>query len=136
MNTSKTKVVVYSRGKIRNIQVFTFGDSELEVLDDYTYSGVTMNYNGHFKKAISKQVCQARRAMFSLLGKIRRLQLPVDIASELFDKLVLPMLLYGSEIWGFEDISQIEVFYRKKLRHILKLNKSTASCIVYGDTGR
>ena len=61
----------------------------------------------------------------------------MDIASELFDKLVLPILLYGSEIWGFEDISQIEVFYRKKKKkNILKLNKSTASCIVYGETGR
>ena len=44
--------------------------------------------------------------------------------------------MYGSESWGFEDISQIEVFYRKKLRNIFKLNKSTASCIVYGETGR
>ena len=75
--------------------MFTFGDSELEVVRRrliYTYLGVTINYNGHFKKAtsISKQVCQARRGMFSLLGKIRRLQLPMDIASDLFDKLVLP----------------------------------------------
>ena len=32
--------------------MFTFGDSELEEVDDYTYLGVTMNYNGHFKKKL------------------------------------------------------------------------------------
>ena len=69
-----------------------------------------MNYNGRFSKAISKQVCQARRAMFSVLGKIKKLNLSVDIACELFDSLVLPIALYGSEVWGFESITQDVLF--------------------------
>ena len=136
VNTSKTKVMIFSRGKIRKKPLFSFGDNELEIVDDYIYLGITMNYNGRFKKAISKQVSQARRAMFKILGKIRQLLLPPDIACELFDKVVLPILLYGSEIWGFEDITQVEIFYRNFLRNVLKVNKSTASCMIYGETGR
>ena len=50
--------------------------------------------------------------------------------------MILPVLLYGSEVWGYEDISQIEVFHRKFLRTILFVNKCTPDCMVYGETGR
>ena len=136
VNTTKTKVVVFSRGKIRKRPAFTYAGDELDVVDDFIYLGVTLNYNGRFKKAISKQVSQAKRAMFSVLSNIRKLKLPIDISCELFDSLVLPIALYGSEVWGFEDITQIEVFHRKFLRNILGVHKSVASCMIYGETGR
>ena len=74
--------------------------------------------------------------MYSVLSKIRKLRLPIDISCELFDRLVLPIALYGSEVWGFEDIAQIEVFHRKFLRNILGVHKSVTSCMIYGETGR
>ena len=74
--------------------------------------------------------------MFSLLTKSRRLSLPVDIQCELFEKIVLPILLYGSEVWGYTNVLPIEVFYRKFLRIVLFLNKSCANCIVYGEVGK
>ena len=88
------------------------------------------------KKAIAKQVSQARKAMFLLFKKASKLQLPVDIQCQLFDHMVLPILLYGSEIWGFQDIKQIEVFHRKFMKYILHLHSCTPSCMVYGELGR
>ena len=38
--------------------------------------------------------------MFALLSKGRVLQLPVDIMLEMFNKTVLPITLYGCEVWG------------------------------------
>ena len=61
------------------------------VVDDYVYLGVKFHYNGSFKKAISKQVTQARKALFGMLSKARSLVLPIDIQCELFDKTVLPV---------------------------------------------
>ena len=54
---------------------------------------------------------------------------------DLFDKMILPILLYGCEIWGFENLDNIEVFYRKFLKYILKVNQQTPNCMVYGETG-
>ena len=62
--------------------------------------------------------------------------LPIDIVLDLFDKMILPILLYGSEIWGYENLDSIEVFYRAFLRYILRLNKQTTNCMVYGEAGR
>ena len=136
VNASKTKVVIFSRGKVRRIPEFVYGGDPLEVVDDFVYLGVKFNYNGSFKKAISKQVTQARKALYSMLVKAKKLQLSVDTQCHLFDHLVLPVLLYGCEVWGYECIDQIEVFHRKFLRKVLNVNKCTPDCMVYGETGR
>ena len=69
VNASKTKIVVFSRGKVRRIQKFVYDGGVLEVVYDFVYLGVTSYYNGNFKKAIAKQVTQARKAMYSMLVK-------------------------------------------------------------------
>ena len=147
VNVSKTKIVVHSRGKVRKKPTFYFGGSPIEMVDDYCYLGITMNYNSRFDqgvvirtpwfdKAIKKQCEQASRAMYSLLKKITKLHLPVDLALHLFDSLVTPILLYGCEIWGFSNIEQVERVHLKFCKAILKVNKSTPSCMVYGELGR
>ncbi len=112
MNTSKTKIVIFSRGKERIYPDVVFGTEKLDVVDEYVYLGVKFNYNGNYKKMIAKQITQARKA---LLTQARKLQLPIDIQCQLFDHLVLPILLYGSEVWGYKDLLQVEVFHRKFL---------------------
>ena len=136
VNTSKTKVVIFSRGKVQQYPEFKFGDSVLEVVSEYAYLGTVFNYNNRFSKAINKQVTQAKKAMFALLTKTRRLSLPTDVICDLFDKTVLPILLYGCEIWGFSNVNEIEVFYRRFLKTTLKLSTSTPNCMVYGEVGR
>ena len=51
----------------------------------------------------------------------------LDIVLDLFDKMILSILLYGSEIWGYEYIDSIEIFYRNFLKYILRLNKLLAA---------
>ena len=134
INISKTKIVIFSRGKIRKYPVFKIGLTEVEVADDYIYLGVTFNYNGSFRKAIVKQISQARRAMFVLLQKARILRLPIDIVLELFDICVVPVLLYGCEIWGFENLRDVDVFHRNFLRTVFKSYKCTPNCMLYGES--
>ena len=38
------------------------------------------------------------KAMFSLIGKCRKLDLPIDIQIMLFNSLVKPIVLYGAEV--------------------------------------
>jgi hypothetical protein len=135
VNASKTKVVIFSKGKVRKFPDFLLGSKKLEVVGDYTYLGIIFNYNGKFKNAIKKLVNQATRAMYAILSKSRKLCLPIDIQIQLFDAMVKPILLYGVEVWGFESLEAVEVVHRKFLKNILNVNTSTASCMVYGETG-
>ena len=73
INISKTKIMIFSRGKVRKYPNFYLNKEEIEVVENYTYLGVVFNYDGSFKKAIEKQISQARKAMFSLLEKAKNL---------------------------------------------------------------
>ena len=48
----------------------------------------------------------------------------------------MPILLYGSEIWGFEDLAQIETFFCRYCKELLGLHKRTPNCMVYGEIGK
>jgi hypothetical protein len=135
VNTSKTKIVIFSRGWIKRLPSFTFGEDSIEVQHDYNYLGATFNYNGSFQKHVSKQASLAKRALFSLLSKIRKLCLPIDIARHLFDTCITPILTYGCETWGFANLQALESVQACFYKYLLKLNRSTASCIVLGEVG-
>ena len=92
VNTSKTNIMVFSKGKVRNLPTLLFGEEPIAAQHTYTYLGILFNYNSNFKKAMRKQISQAKRAMFSLLSKARKLQLPLDLQCHLFDTCVIPVL--------------------------------------------
>jgi hypothetical protein len=69
---------------------------------------VVFNYNGNFGKAREKLVNQARRSLFSIYKRISNQPIPVDLQLKLFDSIEEPILLYGSEVWGFENNIDIE----------------------------
>ena len=62
--------------------------------------------------------------MFLLKSRIRNLNLPIYCQLKHFDHTVLPILLYGCEIWGFENdaITGIENVHTRFLQSILELN--------------
>ena len=135
INVTKTKIVIFSRGKVKKYPKFTIGNEEVKVCDDYLYLGVTFNFNGSFRKAISKQITQARKAMFAVLEKAKILRLPVDIVCDLFDKCVVPVYCMVPKVWGCENLRDIEIFHRNFLRMVLKTFKFTPNCMLYGETG-
>jgi len=136
INTQKTKVLIFSRGKIRNVPAFTYEENIIEVVWEYKYLGVLFNFNNSFKKAQKLQFCSANRAMFTLLKKCRQLELPIDIQIELFDKCVQPILIYGSEIWALETLELCDRLQLRFLKILLNLRTSTPNCIVLGEVGK
>ena len=135
VNISKTKVVIFSNGKVILFPAFLFGHDIVEVVYEYVYLGVKFFYNASFLPSINKQVGQAKRAFYALMNKIRSLRLPVDLCIQLFDQLVMPIMLYGCEVWGYSDINQVEILHRKFLKQILNIHTNTPSAMVHGETG-
>jgi len=136
INVEKTKIVVFSRGKIRKKPVFSYNDTPIEIVDDFVYLGTLINYNGKSNKTKKRTCDQASKAMFSIIGKARKLNLPVEIQMHLFDSVVLPILLYGCEVWGSQQVRDIERVHLKFCKMVLGLSQYTSSAMVYGETGR
>ena len=72
--------------------------------------------------------------MYGIIRKIRQFRLPVDCQLDLFDIVVVPV--YGSEVWGYENLDVIERIHLKFLMHVLNLQTSTQSYMVFGETSR
>ena len=102
--------------------------------------GALFSYNGRFVKNNQRLADQARKAMFSVLRKSRKLHLPVDLQLQLFDSMVMPILLYGSEVHvtGFENTDILERLCTQFYKIILNVTvkKSTPHIMLYGELGR
>ena len=46
--------------------------------------------------------------------------------------MVVPILLYGCEIWGYENIDIIENIHINFMRRILPAKRSTPTFMLYG----
>ena len=136
INIDKTKIMVFSKTQWKGNFILQYEGKDLENVQELKYLGVIFNYNGSFVKNRKHVYEQAQRAMFSLLRRSRQLDLPLDIQLELFDKLIMPILTYGCEVWGFENLNIIEKLHLKYLIYILGVKMSTPTCMVLGETGR
>jgi len=136
VNTAKTKAVVFSRGKIRKLPELFYNGIKLEVVFDFQYLGININYNGSFKPAQKCLYNKACKAMFALIRKMKKLLLPIDVQIELFDRTIVPILLYGSEIWCPQMCELANKLQIRFFKIILKLGKSTPTHMILGELGR
>ena len=67
LNTSQTKVVVFSKRRFRSNFNFNMYGQPIEVQDSYSYLGVTLNYNGNFNSARKKLLDQTQKSLYGLL---------------------------------------------------------------------
>ena len=134
VNTSKSNILIFSKGRLGNYN-FTYQGQALEIVNEYKYLGILFSKSGSFYNAKKHIAKQGTRALYSLLKKVKRLSLPIDMQIDIFNKTVKPVLLYGCEIWGFGNLEIIERVQLKFLKYILNVRKSTPSCIIYGETG-
>jgi hypothetical protein len=68
--------------------------------------------------------------------KIRNIKIPIDLQWKIFDALVAPILLYGSEVLGFEKNDNIEKVHLQFLKKNLGVRITTPNFLVYGELGR
>ena len=72
---------------------------------------------------------------------IKRIQytcgnIPFDVFCDLFDTMVVPILCYGSEIWGFEYCENIEKVQRRFKKYYLGVGSGASNAAIYGECGR
>ena len=135
INTDKSKVIVFG-SRLKKPFQFKLGPNDLETVDSYKYLGVIFSKSGSFLTARKHIAQQARKALYYLYTRINNLNLPIDLQIKLFDHTVLPILTYGCEVWGFENIKILERIHAEFLRTITKTKKSTPHYMLFAELGR
>ena len=111
INHDKSKIITFG-SRTNNALVFNLGPHELEIVDHYKYLGVYFSKSGSFLYARKHIAAQARKTLHLLYMRINNLHLPVDLQLKLFDNTVLPILTYGSEVFGYEIYRCLSAFTR------------------------
>ena len=117
----KIKIVIFSKQKDGAENTFVIGAKEVEVVEEFKYLGVTFKFNGHFNNNFEDLKEKGNRAMRSVVKKARRDKLPIDLQFDLFDKMVMPVILYGCEIWGYKNLGTLENLHLKFCKLVMNL---------------
>ena len=127
MNISKSKVVVFRKsGRKNKLDTFKYGDEELEVLQHFKYLGFLFSASGSVLHGISDLRDRGRAAVFSVKRMIHNhKEMKMSSILQVFDAIVMPILLYGCQVWGHGNISSIKKLQIKFLKELLGVRDST-----------
>ena len=102
LNSDKTKVCVF--GKRTCTGQFHWKGQCLEIVQLYCYLGICLSSSGKYSEARKHVAKQARKATFPLLNLFARLNHPpMSVMLKLYEAYLIPIMCYGSEIWGFQE---------------------------------
>ena len=80
---------------------------------------------------------QALKAIFKLKSYVNKFtDFSVSHMLGLFDKFILPILTYGSEVSGFSKVDNIERTHLQFFKHLLGVKIQTQNNFAYGELGR
>ena len=117
---------------------------EIDGVTDYKYLGniitsTKLPNQDPLKKTYKFLSDQARKAVFSMTHRIKTIgELPTDIMFNLFDVLIKPILIYGSDVWGLrsELWGTIDKVFLQYSRCMLHVKATTNNVITVGECGR
>ena len=136
VNEGKTKIMCITWGRYRNQKYeFFYNNQKLECVDDFIYLGICFTKKGLTNKAITNRETASKKAMFSFMTKCKQNHLPIEVQLDVFQKTVVPCMLYGGELWGFNKAECLEIIQKKILKYSLKLKMSTPTVMLYLETG-
>ena len=144
VNVKKTKIMIFNRGnKIINTE-FYINNTPLQNVKIFKYLGFTISAkNCSFSPTLDDLSLKASRAVYTLNGKIKLSTVPTKLALQVFKSQIMPILLYGSEVWGpYMDFnytswekSKIERIHTQYIKRILGCNIQTSNLMCRGEVG-
>ena len=77
--------------------------------------------------------------MFAVLQRLKNIETPPpEIMFHIFDTLIMPILTYGSDVWGYNKmaLSILDKVFLRSVRCTLGIKCTTSNIIVLGECGR
>jgi hypothetical protein len=148
VNLAKTKVLIFNKNCRLLCDKFTLDDNSIECVNSYKYLGLDFASSGSFNLAVSNLKTRARKACFKLKTMIDPRNISPKTAMSLFNCLIKPIALYGSEVWGtsicgmnlqktivkFNEV-QVERLHLSYAKYTLGVHKNATNAAVYGEIG-
>ena len=108
VNLKKTKIIIFNSSIKSNCKYkFYFDNNIVEIVNRYCYLGIIFTNNCSFKQCSENLQAKASKAYYALINSIKIDHCKnIKLLSKLYNALILPIILYGSEIWAISNINK------------------------------
>ena len=136
INVTKSKILVFKKGRRRANERWIYGNAEIQQTNSIPYLGIVFTRGGTMTTAQKTLSEQTLKATFDLQKKISNFDCikPPEV-KDLFYKMVVPILNYPSEVWGFHSGADVERVHLKFLKNLLGVKRSTQNDFIYWEYG-
>lgn len=156
INKDKSKIMVFSKtGRVpRDKFRYNLGGEEIEYVNHYKYLGVNFSNTAKFSVAEKHLSLKANRALFSVKQSIFDKGLKPSAIINIFETLVKPIALYGSEIWtaykpcyksktvdemfemSFKSNTEFDKIHAKFCKYVLGVHSKACNFAVFSELGQ
>ena len=145
INHEKSKCMTFNKRGDKGKHLFNIKGNALKNVKTYKYLGVIISSKKcMLSKTLDHLSVKANKALFSLKSNLNLLKMPIKLLLKVYDTMILPILLYGIEVWApsgkfcFEkwEKTSIEQNHTSLLKQVLGLNRSTKNDMVRAEFGR
>ena len=137
VNMEKTKFMVFRNGGIvkGNEKVY-FNGIRISTASYYKYLGVLISSRLCWSPAQVTLSQQAGKAMNYIYKINKELDFSFVTSNEIFDKCIVPVSIYGCEVWGMKVYQCVENNLVKFCRHQLGVGSKAPIPAILGECGR
>ena len=140
LNIEKTKCMIFNKTGRLIRKHFTFKGEKLENTRGYKYLGFLLTPSGEITSGLKDLKDRAMRAYQKLKNMLNlHFRNNPIISITLFDSLIKPILLYGSDFWGCLKMPKnnpIEIVQNTFLKDLLGVQKQTTNIGVLLELGK
>ena len=138
VNKDKTKIMVFRKGGfLGQREKWFFEGNELEVVNKYCYLGYTFTTMLSFNLGTSHLVAKGKKAVHLLCRAFQTCkEMSPETFFRIFDAKIQAILLYSSEIWGYQRLECIERVHLLACKRFLGVPLKTPNKMVYSELGR
>ncbi len=95
------------------------------------------NFNGMKNVSVNALANKGISAYFTFRKYLLRFpNISPAVALKFFNSLVVPVINYGCQIWGFREEKKLERIPLKFYKFLLGVKQSTPDCFIYGELGQ
>lgn len=138
VNAEKTKVVCFGRGGYRHFSdfQFSFENNKIDVVNKFSYLGVSFSSSGLFLDMINSKVDAAKMTAGSLINLMYRMGMQ-SWASKvtLYNNALISTLTDCIAVWGLNYREILETIQVRFLKRLLSLPRCTPGFILRLETG-
>ena len=134
----KTKVIVFRNGgPLRNYERWKYGEHVLETVSYYKYLGILFSSRNSWYMSQKTLANQASKALFAVKSRLTQFgNVNLSVMFKIFDTKILPILLYGSEIWFSHPSMDIEKVHNQFCKYVLRLPIYATNVFARSELGR